>query len=60
MPSNFATVAALTQAKQALKSLGFTKMDSARYVAAAFASVESPQLEALIRAALACARREIQ
>ncbi|CAN5489231.1 hypothetical protein BH11MYX1_BH11MYX1_47880 [soil metagenome] len=44
-PSKLATVAALIQATQALKILGFTKTDSARYVAEARANLEAPELQ---------------
>ena len=56
--SKFESVVAVTQAKQALKTLGFTKAQAARYVDQALAQVDRPHLELLIRTALACSRQE--
>ena len=58
--SKFSTVVAVTRAKQALTKLGFGKAESARFVQEALTKVATPELEALIRAALACARREMK
>jgi len=54
--SKFESVVAVTQAKQALTTLGFTKAEAARYIQEALAKVDGPDLELLIRTALACSR----
>jgi len=57
--SKFESVVAVTQAKQALTTLGFRKAEAARYVEEALEKVDRPDLELLIRTALACTRREL-
>jgi len=57
--SKFESVVAVTQAKQALTTLGFTKVEAVRYVDQALAKVERPGLELLIRTALACSRQGV-
>ncbi len=57
--SKFESVVAVTQAKQALTSLGFRKAEAARYVDQALAKVHRPDLELLIRTALACSRQGV-
>ncbi len=54
--SKFESVVVVTQAKQALTSLGFRKAEAACYVDQALAKVDRPDLELLIRTALACSR----
>jgi len=57
--SKFESVVVVTQAKQALTSLGFRKAEAARYVDQALAKVDRPDLERLIRPALACSRQGV-
>ena len=57
--SKFESVVAVTQAKQALTTLGFTRAEAVRYVDQALAKVERPDLELLIRTALACSRQGV-